>query len=130
MLCESQGQVILPQYLLVSFATSLLYEKQLSLLICMEIRTNLCDQSFNNLIVRVSFPLDARKDVVSLCCLYLSPHVLFHRFFSTCHNTAEHGYCKNVFQQFPGNLKCALLIKEQQKSDSQLKPQQECEEYE
>lgn len=90
------GQVVLPHYLLISSAISLLFEEQLRLLFDIEIRINLGDQFFDNLIVRGYFPSDAREDLVSVYCPSLSSTVLIHHFFSTCSNAAEHGYCKNM----------------------------------
>lgn len=90
------GQVVLPHCLLISSALSLLFEEQLRLLFDIEIRIYLCDQFFDNLVVRGYFPLYAGEDLVSLYCPSLSSAVLIHRFLSTCRNTTEHGYCKNV----------------------------------
>jgi len=90
------GQVVLPHYLLISSAIYLLFEEQLRLLFNIEMRINLCDQFFDNLIVRGYFPLDTREDWVCLFCPSVSSTVLIHRLSSTCHNATEHGYCKNM----------------------------------
>lgn len=90
---QTTGLVVLPHYLLISSATSLLLEEQFGILFDIEIQINLCDQFFDNLILRGYFPLDAREYLVY--CPSLSSTVLIH-VFSTCCNTAEHGYCKNM----------------------------------
>lgn len=89
-------QSYLTHYLLISSAISLLFEEQLRLLFDTEIKINWCDQFFDNLIVRGYFPSDAREDLVCLYRPSLSFAVLIHRFFSTCRNAAEHGYCENM----------------------------------
>lgn len=126
------GQVVLPHYLLIASATSLLLEEQLSLFFDIERRVNLCNQCLDILIVRAYFPLDAWEDLVSLYCPSL---LLIHHFFFICCNTGENGYCKNMC--FNSLLALYpewgfLLMKKQQNNVGEvnkLKPQQECKDY-